>query len=278
MQQSSFKTKYFLDLPIEHTTFQELKAVLFVKEEGATLVLLSLENELLSCRTFMNADELAEDIFLRLLFEKEKILTQNFNTFSILASHSNFALAPISSVPQRQLLHYARLMLDEGLFEEEFVYNKIAELEAWVVFSSPSARQHIIQEYVSAAEYGHVCEAMIRFSQVIEEKDFVLLQLYDQMAIIIAYRDGMLQLCNLFKFRASADLLYFLHSVRKASQLEEEDIPIFIMGDLEGRMSDLKAHLPHIKVPTALTQRLSSPHAQSMPYWEFAFLCWGSRT
>ena len=47
------------------------------------------------------------------------------------------------------------------------------------------------------------------------------------------------------------------------------------IGDLEGRMKDIKSYFPHVQVPQELMGSLDAIHVQNTPYWQFAFLAWG---
>ncbi len=275
MNKSPFETLTYIETNNRELSHSDQDLVLFLKAGGIIVALLSKDRQLVFCKEFFNSDQLSTEIFLRILFEKEALLQQAYRSFHILSGRTNFALAPKSAVSERQLLHYARLSLDEALFEEEFLNTSIKKPDSWAIFSSPFSIKHILDEYAPRATYGHVCERVIDLAIHLEVSACALLLIYDHSVLITICKEAKLQLCNSYQIRANADILYFLHSARKATELVSDELPIFIMGELDGKMSYLKEHIAEIQVPQTLNKYLPDSPSQDMPYWQFAFLAAG---
>ncbi|RMG23173.1 MAG: DUF3822 family protein [Bacteroidetes bacterium] len=271
MYNNPFDTHTYI-APVPHAHAQR-EVSLFVKDSGVVLFVQDESGTIIDCRKFYNKDQLALEIFLRLLFEKEPGLKSASHSCRVLTGQSVFALAPADYLPARRMLDFARLVLEEAIFEEELVQYPIPELKAQLLFSVPYSIRHIIQSYLPQARLGHIAEVLIPLSLELCPQRGIVMLIYDQQVLIAARAGGQLQLINRFQFMAHADILYFLQSVRKVTHLEDKEVPVYVMGDLEGKMKTLKQYMDHIQVPQNLSQQLPGSKLE-VPYWEFAFLAW----
>lgn len=245
---------------------------LFIKQSGILLYGSDEEARIRVCKEFFNTDALSTEMFLRLLMEREPQLHQHPSRVRLLWGASPFSIAPAAYLPPHQALHYARLVLDDGLFEEELLLSPLPAMEAQVVFTLPYPIQHILKEYVPHGQLAHVCETLVSMREEVEASEGTFLLVFDQQVLVALMRDHQLVLCNQYYVRAVADMAYFVQSARKTTGVSETSA-VWVMGDLEGKLSELKKYLPQAEVPPFLGQALPKA-AQAIPYWQFAYLRW----
>lgn len=246
------------------------RLVLFFRETGICYLIISPRDQIVYCKESYNNDRLAGEIFLRLLFEKDPLLREKFADCRILSSSPVFTLVPFEAMSEDRLLHMARGLMNEMMYEEEMVSYPLDQLKAWTLFPSHVAMTHILQEYVPNHSFSHVCDPLIQLCLSEKASSALFLLVFDNCAMLAAIKDKKLHLCNAYTFRADLDIIYFAQTVKQVTGLDDESLPIWVLGEVEDRMQLLKSHLPQVRFPDRLTSYL--PMGTKLPYWKFAYL------
>lgn len=268
--ETPFETHTYLNQLRDGRSLSDHRLVIFCRDLGISYIILSPSNQIVYSKESYNQDGLAGEIFLRLLFEKDSLLQEKFAECRILSSSPVFTLVPFEAMSEDRLLHVARILMDEMIYEEEMISHPLDQLQAWTLFPNQVSVNHILQEYVPHHTLSHICDPLIQLCLSEESATALFLLVFDKCAMLAVLKNGQLHLCNAYTFRADLDIVYFMQTVKQVTGLEGESHPIWVLGDVEERMQLFKNHLPQVRFPDKLNSYL--PSGSKLPYWKFAYL------
>lgn len=273
---SPYAIHTYVSTQMSRSSLPTCRLVVYLQENRLYYALISPKEELVLCKECVNTQGIARNLFFRMVFEREKILTQPFVEVRILTSSPTFTLIPNIFNSDIQQLRMARLMLEDTVLEEELFNVRIPGGDAWIYFVVPQTLQKLIHEYFQHPTLNHIAGKAMTIAQNLDEDgdSLLFLHLLDKSMIIIAVHQGRLRLCNSYTYRSSEDILYFIQTVRKVAEMEDSSTPIYITGEIE--KEEATAHLlweflPQMKFPIYLQYELPEKLAESS-WWKYAYL------
>jgi hypothetical protein len=233
-------------------------------------VLVSPQHEIVACCEYRNADPaLSKTMFLRLVFEREEILSFPYSDCQVFLGDPNFTLVPDKYHSPEGNLLLARLFLDDWTFESELVERKLGFHPDWFLFLRSEALSEVLHEYLPYHTLSHVVyPAMgVSYRLLPQHPSHLLILLLAGKMIMVVQEEGRLKLCNQFPCQSPADLLYFSEAVGQSCLPHNTDIPIFWMGEDDNEIAaGIHHYLPGIRQPKM------TPETSTSGYWRYGFL------
>jgi len=233
-------------------------------------------NQLGGCVAYTNPGHLSQEIFLRLLFEKEPVLAQPYLNYEVVIGEPPFLLIPEALRSPAHHLAMARLGIDDAVLAEELHTAPSLTDDLYALFGMPAHLRYVLDHYVVHYQLSHVALYAIQTAHRLatDEGNTLLLTALPGRVIITALREGKLQLCNSYRCSSALEQIYFLQSVRRVTGLSAAHCLIYAQGEVAPRSEDpegLFRQLPglHLPPPQLLTQRDLPDEAHP---WRYAFL------
>ena len=274
-QDAPFSRIQHLSGEVSPSLLPTCQLILFIQSHQVITGLISPEDQLINCQEFRNVQGISSDMFLRFVFERELRLRKPYLSCQVYTSEPLFTLIPDEHFQEEEAYSLSRLMLDGTVFRKEVQTMSISSEQAKVVFSVSPPFLHLLNHYLSSFTLNHICASSLAVSQHLKEQaSFLLLHVLKEHILITAYKNKLLQLCNLYPFRSIADAIYFIQLVRRTAQLDDPDIPLFVIGEIGKKGSsdtDLWEYLPDMKIPEPLLSRGIAELSET-EYWRYAFL------
>lgn len=271
-----FTSITYLETPNALADRERDRLVLIPQENRISYSIVSPDRHVRLSRSFINDKHLASSVFFRLVLEREGIQANSFDSCTVLSANPQFTLIPDSELrPGRDdAFQFTRILLDESVFKQEVGQVMLPPLEASIIFVAPLPIRYLWDEYLPAYQLSHVAAPLIEMACLLraENPSHLLIQLFDSMAIIVACQGGKISFCNSFRFRAEMDIVYFLHSVRQVTDLQDDDLPVFALGefDREGQaFRNLKTYVPQLQIPDILEHKGTLNGSADAPFWKY---------
>ncbi len=269
-----FTQKLYYDVLSAPTEIEGGSLKLFIKENALIYLLYNEFKELKLCKAIYNSQELSLSLFLRFVFEKETILNQKLTNSEVISSSKKFTLIPEKLYSTRDAYHYASILLEESIFDDEiFVMEIDSKLRA--IFISQPHLHHILEEYLPGYRLAHISAYNYHLSKKLSSYSptHLLIHIYDDIALITAYKSGNIALSNCFEYRTGAGILYFIQSVKNILEADD-NIDIYVIGDTDTSVAwyqEVKQKLPNTQIPSQERFTFVSG-LDEKSYWEFAYL------
>ena len=274
-----FKTITYLDSPAAAQPPGGQRLVLVPQENRISYAVLAGDGTAARSKSFLNENNLASSVFFRMVLEREALRQQAFGSYAILSANPQFALIPNEELrPGKDDAHrYTRLLLDESAFRQEVACIGLPGMESSLVFVAPLPLRYLWDECLPAYELGHVAVPLVVMARQLRQQapSHLLIQLFDTTAIIVACQEGRIVFCNAFRFRAEMDIVYFLYSVREVTDMNDDALPVYVVGefDREGQAyANLQAYVPQLRIPDFLQEKALGANAGDSPFWKFGLL------
>jgi len=248
---------------------------LFIRDNVLMYLLYNEYRELRLCKAIYNSQELSLSLFLRFVFEREPFLRQKVASNEVISSSNKFTLIPGEFVSQRDRYHYARIMMEDSVYDDEVFTHQIDHTDIQTIFISPPYIHHLLAEYMPDYRLTHISSYNYQLAKSlsIRTPTHLLMHVYDNMALITAFKEGALYLSNIYEYRTGAGILYFIQSVFDVIEVDEHT-RLHLIGDLatsEPWYQQLMQKIPNTSIPKVDEFRL--PAGVDHPnYWQFAFL------
>ncbi len=231
--------------------------------------------ELRLCKAIYNSQELSLSLFLRFAFEREPLLRQKVARNEVISSSDQFTLIPKEFVSQRNYYHYARILMEDSVYDDEVYSHQVDHTDIQTIFISPPYIHHLLAEYMPEYHLTHIFSYNYRLAKSLSLRTptHLLMHVYDNMSLITAFKDGALYLSNVYEYRTGAGMLYFIQSLFNVLDVDEYT-RLHLIGDLamsEPWYQQLVQKIPNTSIPTVDEFRLSAG-VDHPNYWEFAFL------
>ncbi|MEM7513483.1 MAG: DUF3822 family protein [Bacteroidota bacterium] len=248
---------------------------LMIQPNLLTYVFISSENRIKYAKSFLNEQDMRQDIFLRVIFESEEILSSYKQECVCISAESRFTLIPNSFHSEREALQIARAVLEPQLGEHEIHSSLISTMDAWSLYILPDATQHILQKYFPKLTNQHITPIYSRISRMLSETepDHILLHAFPGYIIMTICKQGSVHLMNAYPYRTEMDAYYFLRSNFQIMHFDNE-VPIYAMGmfnQYAPTLLSLKKDLPNMKPLDIFHSFLDTQMDAGTP-WHYAFL------
>lgn len=271
----AFQSYIHVPLSISGSLLPLCDLAIYLLERKLYYVLQSPSGEIVSCKEYRLLDQrMGQNMFLRLVFEREPILLKDYANCEVFLAEPPFTLIPQKYGSETDHLLLARIMLDDWAFEEDLVLRKLSDQQTGsVLFLQTLNLQDTLHAYLPYFTLTHIVQAGVGLAERLtqEHQDHITLIMQANQVIVLAMKEGKLQLCNYYAWQAPLDIVYFVEAVREVCQLKSPDVPVFICGELEVESEVSQAiwrYIPGLRFPTSLrSTRFDNHH-----YWKYAFL------
>ncbi|MEM6348072.1 MAG: DUF3822 family protein, partial [Bacteroidota bacterium] len=271
----AFQSYIHVPLSISGSMLPLCDLSIYLQARKLYYLLQSPVGEIVSCKEYRLLDQrMGQNMFLRLVFEREPILQQAFASCEVFLAEPPFTLLPQKYRSETENLLLARVILDDWAFAEDIVLRNVSDQQSVSVLFLQTQNLHdTLHAYLPYFTLTHVAQAGVglaeRLSQ--EHQDHISIILQAEQLILLAMKKGRLQLCNYYAWQAPLDIVYFVEAVREVCGLKSPDVPVFVCGELEVDTDISKAiwrYIPGLRFPTSLRSTRYDNHH----YWKYAFL------
>jgi hypothetical protein len=236
---------------------------------------LTLQNSM-AFQSAESAKVLFSDQLNRFLNQHTWIL-KPFRHTCIIVNSLNYTLVPhalYDPLQKETYLEFVHSQVESGIFHDHFLNSA----EAWVIFSVHKSINEIIDRYFNSARILHHAGAMIesilpRYRHS-EQRNPVFVNIRTGSFDIIVLRDGKMLYCNSFNWKANEDLVYYLIFVLDQLDLNPENVPVLLAGNVEtssGLFELLQRYIRHvdlIKNPESPKQGIAIPHESEYKFYD----------
>jgi hypothetical protein len=239
-----------------------------------------LESMILQNSTVFQSAESAKVLFsdqLSRFLNQHAWILKPFRHTSIIVNSLNYTLLPHALYEPSQketYLEFVHSQVESNVILDHFLNSA----EAWVVFSVHKSIIEIIDRYFNSARILHHAGAMIesilpRYRHS-EQRNPVFVNIRAGSFDIIVLRDGRMLYCNSFNRKANEDLIYYLIFVLDQLDLNPENVPVLLSGDIDtssGLFELLQQYIRHvdlIKNPESPKQGMAITHESEYRFYD----------
>ena len=266
----------YLPLQSSSPLLEKGRLVVLIRPSQVNILQLDQDNRILGSRLVVNSERLASSLFLRFVFEKEQALSLRYGSYEMVSSSRSFMLLPTAFGRKNLHSKYASVLLEESVYEDEVYFNEINGMDAGSLFLSPPFVTHILKEHLADFEFCHISSILFKMQKFLAQQspDHICLYTLDELALICVSKQSKLMLCNAFEYQVDAGAMYFIQSVSNMHEISLDDVPVFLMGDIDSKSSlytHLKERIPQLQFPLALRTLIPNDEID-IPFWKFAYL------
>lgn len=231
------------------------------------------DHHILSCKSIVNIEGFAQEVFLRYVFEREMPLRETYVRTVVYHTAAAFALLPEVNYRVTDRLQYARALLDDTLLPTELGSTYVQEASAYALFVLRPHIAALLNEYFPQIHHSHLSRLSVRLANRLAETapTHLLLHLLPDSLYITAVQDKKIVLVNRYLCRAAADVVYYTQAVRHTLHLPDT-LPLFVVGEFEQHTapySEIRQYMPTLQIPAHLASFVEDV---SPPFWKYAFL------
>ena len=178
------------------------------------------------------------------IIENDRLLKIRYQATNCVYVSPKSTLIPEELFSETRLRNYLEFMqtLDEL---DEIRYKHIPELKCYTVFAMPSPVVVEITKYQSHSIFLNQSYKTLR-DAVRRRTDNLMVSFHPGFADITLFRNGQLQLHNVFDIHDNLDALYYIAAIVK--QFDAETVPIRVFGEISSHdLQQLMQHLPTIE-------------------------------
>lgn len=223
------------------------------KEDNPLLYwLFWMENTSLSCAildssttTFIGLQELNWDKASNQLRENKTTLEDAISNLAhspltdqkvIFGLHSElYTLIPKSLFNEKSLEDYMNLNFDgQRLIHHEFHFQLIEAVDAYLIYALPKETVSFLSKKFKSIRFTHPVASLIELNLLRHPNETMLsLHLYQESFEIYCQIEGQFNYINSFKYTASEDVVYYLLYVMEQLNIDRENCPTYVYGELE---------------------------------------------
>lgn len=188
--------------------------------------------EWIQARDFESTHLLSQEMFLRFLFEKEKILQGSYVEVQVYLDQPAFTLVPTMLQNDKMNLAISRLLIDDQLFSDEVYHYKLPYMEANLVMALPPALKHMLNHYMRDYVLLHPASIVLSIGHRATNGELEVYALFEGQHMTVAvFEHEKLLLTNMYVCRASSDVLYYLQLIRQSLKKQDRPLMAYYMGE-----------------------------------------------
>lgn len=198
---------------------------------------------------------------IRNIFEKDEFLNQEFKGSKLICTSKKSTLIPDPLFNKNNPEDYFSFNHSLNDSEDQILYNRVKNAEAYVVFAVPGFLTSLVQDYLPSIKIFHQSTPLIEniFLNRRNKKDqvTVYMNVAKDMFDIVVIDGKKLNLYNCFSFQDENDLIYFTLYIFEQLKLDPEKTEIMLSGNITKTMKHyeiLKKYIRHIRFDTPNTQ------------------------
>ena len=270
-----FSHTLFVETPDYREHLQSGRLTLFIKDQSLFYVIVGADRQIKLCKAIYNKQQLSLSLFLRFVFEKEKVLQGWDKRIEVLSSSPKFTLLPKALWKKGNDILYAQLFLQDTIYDDEVYTQDFAKESIRCVFLDTPQLHHVLGEYLGSYTFKHIASTNFEFGTLLsgEIPNHILLHNMGSHVIASFFKEGQFQYCNAFEYRTDSGLLYFIRSLLQLMNTSEPP-PIFMVGEVDPTdpiFEYLLSNLPSFSFPH-MVGRYFPGLPDSLPYWKFCYL------
>ncbi|MEM6265180.1 MAG: DUF3822 family protein, partial [Bacteroidota bacterium] len=254
------------------------KVRIYLQVNLAYVAELDEKGNLITCQEYANHHQLAHEIFLRIMLESPLVQRYDSEQVEVIYASPAFTLIPDEFRHEAQFQDMARVMIDATAVKEELISSSSKVQNVCSLFPLDGFTRTLLQEYLPNGNLIHISTLTINWAKELAAADpnLLLVLFCGSFSILTMMKDGDLQLCNAYPCNTHNDLLYFIQTVRKATEQEDRRLPILLLGQFkrgeDGLYEHLTKYLPTTSMPRFLKRKLLANEDQEWDYWRYIFL------
>ncbi|MEZ4772250.1 MAG: DUF3822 family protein [Bacteroidia bacterium] len=275
MNRTPFEQITHIPQDIRDSLIATCHLVVFVQTSRIYYLLLSPSGEVVLCRECINSDGFSQEMFLRFVLEKDKLLSEPFLNCRIYISSPLFTFVPDKwwDAGKKGLL--ARATLSDQLEDGEIITCESKTLRASLLYSLRPGIPHLLDRYIRHYSLSHIGLLMAETTiQACADHAMISVLVMDDYVLISAVKKKQLLLCNSYQYRSASDMVYFIQTVKEVTGLMQSNIPVCIMGELGEKITregGIWEYLTDINIPGPESPFFVSETAGTQ-WWKFSFL------
>jgi hypothetical protein len=174
---------------------------------------------------------------VRALLQEDTYLLQRFKEYETLVFHPSTCLFPLAEMKGENRADIAALnfQLKQG---ESLSYDSVLPLGAELIYAIPSWWQQALERNFLTVKFRHTAGALLSYL-CSKEKGNLGAKVYGLICgaflEIIAFKDGALQMHNIFPYQSVDDYAYFLVAAYHHLGFDVEQVPLILAGDVDKR-------------------------------------------
>jgi len=263
-------------VPLRESLLPTCRQVLYLLPGCMYRLLFAPTGELAQAHVYQKGGQLSEDLFLRLLLEREKELTDTFLTVEVVIGYGKHILIPDEHFEEQYILGLARTMLDDAVLPEELYTTPVPTEQAKILSLLPNSARYVLGHYLPQSEIRHVSRFLVEWSDRLptQEGNSLLLLLGRGEGIIVARKEGQLALCNSYPMQTPVEVLYFVQAVLEATGMKDQNVARYVMGETDGENlggESIWSYLEDWQIPGPDILGMELPQHDA-PYWLMGFL------
>lgn len=213
---------------------------------------------------------------IREIFKKDEFLTRDFKGSKLIYTSKKSTLIPDPLFNKNNLKDYFTFNHSLHNSEDQVLYNRVKNGEAYVVFAVPGFLPSLAKDYFPDVQMYHQSTPLIEniFLTRRTKKDQVSIFMnVSEELIDIAVIDGKkMNLYNCFSYKDENDLIYFTLYVFEQLKLDPENTEMVLSGRITKTMKHyeiLKKYIRHIRFDSPNTQFTYSYTFNELPSHTF---------
>lgn len=199
-----------------------------VSEENGTPLLFN-EN-------ILNHSTTPEEILieLQLFFSENKLWEMDFSEVSIIYSTDIFSLVPSALFDTSKASEY--LKFNSKILSNDYIaYDQVTNRDIKVVYVPLVNINNLFFEKYGTFNYYHATTVLLNtiFRSPIPNQPHIYLHINSNNFECIVFKNGELQLCNIYSFHTPEDFIYYTLFTMEQLGLNPETIPVYLCGKIK---------------------------------------------
>ncbi|MDX2250576.1 MAG: DUF3822 family protein [Bacteroidia bacterium] len=260
---------------IRESLLATCQLVVFLQSSRVYYLLIAPSGEIVLCRECINSRRFSQEMFLRFVLEKDKLLSTPFLSCRIYTSSHLFTFFPGDLWETREKGLIARASLSDQMDDKEIFIHESKTLNSQLICFLPPGIPHLLDRYIRHYSLSHIGMLMAETTVIACPNEVMISALVmDDYILISAVKKNQLLLCNSYHHHSPSDMVYFIQTVREVTGLVQNNVPIYVMGELGEKITregGLWEYLPDLNVPDTDSPFYAPGIAESQ-WWKFSFL------
>lgn len=227
---------YIKDASLDNEIFNDLHLSIQLKLDGFSFCIINKELKkrvglvAYSFSRIKNPMQLLSGI--QEVYEHEPLLAKTFTSVNV--SHVGEVVTPVPQEFFAEAHAEGILGFNQRLLDKEIVvYDELDQRGLNMVYAPLVEINDYLYDLYGPFNYKHSCSVFLERVQVPEQGDFSVINCYRKVFEMAVFKNGKLQLLNVFPFHTPKDLVYYVLFVYEQLKLSTEEVPLEIYGAMD---------------------------------------------
>ena len=255
----------------------EYSLAVFLKEGLLIYSILSGEEKILAVKEYRTQEGLEMQDFLDSVLEEEQLLQKSFSKVRVIYGVDDFSLLPSALFDRKFSSEFARILIKDDTDADQINISELAHGDAVAIYTIPNSLKKHLDACFEDAEYEPFCRSAIEmgFELANEQKDLLLVNIFEQQFVITGIKDRALHLCNAYPFREASDIVYFVQLAADLLKLNPASFQVYLAGEFENDsnlVQQLQKLIPSLQIPASTLEKTFDTQSDKLPSWKYAFM------